>query len=341
MFLSLPACSAAVHGVLACNGGCPQAVLRVCPAFHCFNGLCLCCLAVEPTTQPCGLKLRLTRWLPQLSAKMLPKSGRVVVVAAVLGASSLLLREFCAGAAWVASFGQRIDRGEASLTRRRAVEDEVPDLETMRQRADSGDADSQAYLGAMYLGGEGVAPDQNLAMKYLSMASEQGQLEAQYVLGMTLLQQASQPGGDVQTQVQQQQWAVHWLNQAASQGEPRAMYQVGSLYSNGMGGMPADPAKAAEWVSASANAGYVEAQAQMGIMLLSGVGVQKNPEWAAYWFQKAAEQGSPDAQYNLALMYEAGDGGLEESKDQAIFWLEKAAAQGDGESQKILRELTR
>lgn len=271
-----------------------------------------------------------------------PAGSLALLAAFTLAAASLwFARQRHVGTAWVA--GLLRSRAETPLLTRRALEDgtaTADEVAALRQEADNGNAEAQAYLGAVLAGGYGVPANLPAAMQYLQMASEQGQNEAQYALGMLLLKAASDKNGEIEVQVQQQQWAIHWLNQAAAAGEPRAMYQVGSLFSTGSG-VDQDLVKAAEWVSASANAGYPEAQYQMGTMLLSGSGVEKNPQWAAYWFEKAAEQGSPDAQYNLALMYEAGDGGLEESKEKAIFWLQKAAAQGDQDSQQVLAEMTR
>eukprot|EP00913_Durusdinium_trenchii_P015750 g14801.t1 len=43
-------------------------------------------------------------------------------------------------------------------------------------------------------------------------------------------------------------------------------------------------------------------------MLLAGQGVEQNMAWAAHWFEQAALQGHVDAQYNLGLMLESGDG---------------------------------
>ncbi|CAE8719598.1 unnamed protein product [Polarella glacialis] len=66
----------------------------------------------------------------------------------------------------------------------------------------------------------------------------------------------------------------------------------------------------------------------MGTMLLAGQGVEENREYAAYWFDQAANQGHVDAQYNLGLMFESGDG-VPEDKEQAAFWLAKACSGGD------------
>ena len=56
---------------------------------------------------------------------------------------------------------------------------------------------------------------------------------------------------------------------------------------------------------------------------------------AAYWYEKAANQGYAQAQYNLGLCYGNGQG-VEEDYEKAVFWFEKAANQGYAEAQYFL-----
>ena len=56
------------------------------------------------------------------------------------------------------------------------------------------------------------------------------------------------------------------------------------------------------------------------------------------WFQKAAEQGDPDAQFNLGLCYEFGKGG-EQDLDKAEEWVQKAAEQGYDRAKEWLEQL--
>jgi len=65
------------------------------------------------------------------------------------------------------------------------------------------------------------------------------------------------------------------------------------------------------------------------------------PYEAAECFRKAAEQGHAEAQYNLGICYEDGDG-VEWSYTEAEKWYAKAAAQGHEEAKlllDILREI--
>jgi TPR repeat protein len=51
-----------------------------------------------------------------------------------------------------------------------------------------------------------------------------------------------------------------------------------------------------------------KAQSNLGIAYAFGKGVLKNDKQAVYWYQKAAEQGLAEAQYNLGAMYANGEG---------------------------------
>ena len=78
-----------------------------------------------------------------------------------------------------------------------------------------------------------------------------------------------------------------------------------------------------------------EAQAQVkrGIAYYE----QGNYSEAMKWWRKAAEQGDPDAQYNLGLMYDNGNG-VQRNYAEALRWLRMAAKQGFADAQTALRQ---
>jgi hypothetical protein len=75
-----------------------------------------------------------------------------------------------------------------------------------------------------------------------------------------------------------------------------------------------------------------KAQYDLGLKYAIGDGVQRDDAEAVVWFQKAAEQGNKESQYNLGVMYEHGEGGLSKDDAQAVFWYQKAAEQGYAEA---------
>ena len=69
-----------------------------------------------------------------------------------------------------------------------------------------------------------------------------------------------------------------------------------------------DYAAAIEAWTPLADAGDVDAQFSLGVMLDRGLGIAEDPVVAATWYRRAADQGSEAAQVNLGLMYILGRG---------------------------------
>ncbi|WP_163366756.1 tetratricopeptide repeat protein, partial [Klebsiella aerogenes] len=63
--------------------------------------------------------------------------------------------------------------------------------------------------------------------------------------------------------------------------------------------------------------------------------IEQDHEKAVTWYTKAAEQGHADAQYNLAVSYDEGEG-VERDGSKAVFWYTKAANQGNRDAQNNL-----
>ncbi len=81
-----------------------------------------------------------------------------------------------------------------------------------------------------------------------------------------------------------------------------------------------------------AEQGDVDAQYNIGVIYDNGQGVPQDYKQAAKWYTKAAKQGHAFAQYNLALMHVDGQGVPQDHK-QAAKWFTKAAEQGDAKAQ--------
>jgi TPR repeat protein len=72
----------------------------------------------------------------------------------------------------------------------------------------------------------------------------------------------------------------------------------------------------------------VEAQLKLGIRYYNGDGVRIDLRQAAHWFQLAADQGNPVAEYELGALYQDGEGGLPRDDRRAIELFTRSAAQG-------------
>ena len=81
-----------------------------------------------------------------------------------------------------------------------------------------------------------------------------------------------------------------------------------------------------------AEKGSANAQFNLGAMYDNGDGVPENDAEAANWYHQAAGQGHVNAQFNLGVMYANGEG-VAENAVEAASWYRKAADQGDYRAQ--------
>jgi hypothetical protein len=94
------------------------------------------------------------------------------------------------------------------------------------------------------------------------------------------------------------------------------------MYANGRGVLK-DYKQAAKWYQKAADQGDADAQYNLGVMYDKGRGVLKDYKQAVKWYQKAADQGLADAQYNLGVMYTNGEG-VPKDLSKAKYWIKKA-----------------
>ena len=92
---------------------------------------------------------------------------------------------------------------------------------------------------------------------------------------------------------------VEYLKASADQGYAEAQVMLGAMYYDGAAGLPRDYAKAFELFSLAAEQGAPAAQYMLGVMYENGQGTGQNYMIAAEWYGKAAEQGMPEAQAAL------------------------------------------
>jgi TPR repeat protein len=95
------------------------------------------------------------------------------------------------------------------------------------------------------------------------------------------------------------------------------------------------PSNAAGAIRQRADQGDPEAQFELGTLYDSGVNVEQNSAEAVRWYLKAAEQGNALAEVNLGSMYLAGKG-IIKNLAEAVRWYSKAADQGEASGQFAL-----
>ncbi len=136
------------------------------------------------------------------------------------------------------------------------------------------------------------------------------------------------------------------LLEDAKSGDPIAQNGLGVMYYTGEAVsktdtgeiLDNDPELAAGWFFRSAEQGYADAQFNLGLLYVNGEGVEQDMDQAVTLFKKAADQGHVDAQNNLGALFYLGEG-IARDKEKAIMWFEKAAAQGNEEAQANLEAI--
>lgn len=90
----------------------------------------------------------------------------------------------------------------------------------------------------------------------------------------------------------------------------------------------------------AAQKGDAEAQGSIATAYYFGRGIEKDLSQALGWFHRAAEQGNVQAQYNLGLMLQNGEGVSPRSAEGAlltgVFWTRLAAEEGEPQAQRAL-----
>lgn len=106
----------------------------------------------------------------------------------------------------------------------------------------------------------------------------------------------------------------------AEQGDVQAQNMLGWMFSLGDDGWPEDDSKAAGWFQRAANQGSSSAQYNLGRMYADGEGVRRDYHQAARWFSEAAGQGNQRAQLQLARLYELGAGVARDPREALSLW---------------------
>lgn len=217
------------------------------------------------------------------------------------------------------------------------------ELKQLTKKANKGDVESMVKLHKYYANEEHY--DTLLLVKYLELAADAGDAEAQTMLAESILQGLYGLPIDL--------IKVHYYTrEAADQGFDAAIYDLGLFYLNGVG-VEKNIDKAVTYFEQAATNGFAAAQFYYGACLSTD---STTIDQAYFWVQKAADQGYipafavvaeqafQQADYAKALKYAqmAADGGdvggmgllgwmyymgygVDKDLDQARYWAQQAA----------------
>ena len=139
--------------------------------------------------------------------------------------------------------------------------------------------------------------------------------------------------------------AYQFLQPLAERNYPRAQVRVARMLLEARG-TDRDKPRAIGMFSAAlapvqlaASQGSAWAQSDLADFYFDGLVIDADYRSAAFWYQKAAEQGYAPAQTNLGVLYMTGYEGIPPNRAVAVHWFNEAALQGNRAAEDNLRVL--
>ena len=199
-------------------------------------------------------------------------------------------------------------------------------LRLIQQSADAGSAEGAHRLALVFAQGDGGTPRNDArAAELFARAAEKGHQRAQLNLGTLYLRGQGVPRDLIQARA--------WLEKAAANGDPYALYVLGRAMEESMGPAGADAVRAANLYRQAAEKGHPLAALRYGMALADGAGVKRDAVAAQRWLMHAQQSGVPEAALALADMAARTPASRDKALNEktlkaAITWLEFAARAG-------------
>jgi TPR repeat protein len=189
------------------------------------------------------------------------------------------------------------------------------------EKAEQGNPYAQNELGLRYKNGVCLEKKYEKSIDYLNRAAEQGSAEAQFNLA-TLLSE-----GVHKDEAQ----ALEWATLSAKQNYAKSQWLLASMLLT----RNAEEEDAKLWAMQAATNGLTQAQVALGLSHENGVMFEKNHKQALYWYELAARQDEPSAQFLLAYLLTTSNE-IEKDKVQASKWMLRAGQQGYSKAYHVL-----
>ena len=200
-----------------------------------------------------------------------------------------------------------------------------------RLDANPKDAAAMTLIGEIYHDGAAVVPSEREASSWYRLASNLGDPQAAYELGVLLVQGANGVPKDPAA-------AKAQFERAAAKNHPGALYNLGVMALQGMDGKTPDYNQAAQYFLRAANAGDDDAAYSYGVMLRDGKGAPQDIAEAVHWLKRAADDGIVAGQVEYAIMLFNGEG-VKKDEAEAAKILLTAAARGNPIAQNRVAHL--
>lgn len=193
------------------------------------------------------------------------------------------------------------------------------------------DAAAMTLIGETYHDGAAVGKSDLEASRWYLLASNLGDPQAAYELGVLRLEGADGVPKDRIAAKQQ-------FERAATKNQPGALYNLGVMALDTSNGQTPDYLAAARYFLASAKAGDDNGAYSYGVMLREGKGIPQNVAEGAHWLKRAADGGIIAGQVEYAIMLFNGEG-VPKDEAGAVKILRMAASKGNPIAQNRLAHL--
>jgi TPR repeat protein len=161
-------------------------------------------------------------------------------------------------------------------------------LPLLQRAADAGSAEGAHRLALLYAeGAEGIPRNDAKALELFEKAAAAGHHRAQINAGTMYFR-----GQGTQRDLIK---ARAWLEKAAAQDDPYALYALGRAMDEMQGAAMADPVRAADLYRRAARLGHPLAALRYGLALSEGNGVRQDLAAAQTWLMYADKNGAPEA----------------------------------------------
>lgn len=209
----------------------------------------------------------------------------------------------------------------------KSVEEQVASqIDSIRYKAEHGDAKFQYAYGVCYEKGWGVEQDTKEALVWYRKAAAQENGPAYNSIGNFY-----RTGTVVKADPKQ---AFEYYQKGAAEKDAQAMLNLGNCYYFGMG-VQKDEKTAVKWWKDAADAGNLYAISQMGDCYYYGIGTEKDLTKAVEYLTQAADHNIANAQFRLGILYYTGNG-VKQDQTYAELLMRKARDGGMREAQDFL-----
>jgi uncharacterized protein len=199
-------------------------------------------------------------------------------------------------------------------------------LKALQHAADAGSVEASHRLGLIFAEGKaGIPRNDQRAAELFEKAANAGHLRAEINLGILYLR-----GQGVTRDLVK---ARAWLEKAAANDDPDALYALGRAMETSEGSALADSVRAADLYRRAAEKGNALAALRYGLALSDGLGVKRDPAAALRWLIQAQENGVPEAALALGDMAARIPASRDKATNSkvlqlAVGWYEVAAQAG-------------